>query len=75
MKRASPANMRESRQRYSTAFARSVKSGKRQIMSNKVTVATHAGFCFGVKRATGMLEEKIARAQKNEKIYGITLIV
>ena len=44
-------------------------------MSNKVTVATHAGFCFGVKRATGMLEEKIARAQKNEKIYTLGNII
>ncbi len=38
-------------------------------MANKVTVASHAGFCFGVKRATGMLEERIAEASPSEKIY------
>ena len=44
-------------------------------MSTNVTVATHAGFCFGVKRATGMLEEKIAAAQKNERIYTLGNII
>ena len=31
----------------------------------KITVAEHAGFCFGVKRATGALEAEIHRAEEN----------
>ncbi len=38
-------------------------------MQNKVTVAKHAGFCFGVKRATGMLEERIAEKRSGERIF------
>ncbi|MBE6600382.1 MAG: 4-hydroxy-3-methylbut-2-enyl diphosphate reductase [Ruminococcaceae bacterium] len=38
-------------------------------MQNKITVADHAGFCFGVKRATGMLEERIASAREGERIF------
>ena len=28
----------------------------------KITVAEHAGFCFGVRRATGALEAELERA-------------
>ena len=38
-------------------------------MSNNITVATHAGFCFGVKRATDEVEKKIAEKSESEKIY------
>ncbi len=35
----------------------------------KITVAKHAGFCFGVKRATDHLEESIRNARPGERIY------
>ncbi|MBQ9132690.1 MAG: 4-hydroxy-3-methylbut-2-enyl diphosphate reductase [Clostridia bacterium] len=35
----------------------------------KVTVAQHAGFCFGVKRATDRLEEAMQQARENERIF------
>ena len=38
-------------------------------MQNNVTVAKHAGFCFGVKRATDTVENKIAQKSENERIY------
>ena len=38
-------------------------------MQNNITVAKHAGFCFGVKRATDTVENKIAQKAENEKIY------
>ena len=38
-------------------------------MSNKITIAEHAGFCFGVKRATDTVEKKIENASENERIY------
>ena len=38
-------------------------------MLNNITVATHAGFCFGVKRATDEVEKKITEKSENEKIY------
>ncbi|MBO5715655.1 MAG: bifunctional 4-hydroxy-3-methylbut-2-enyl diphosphate reductase/30S ribosomal protein S1 [Clostridia bacterium] len=38
-------------------------------MQNNITVATHAGFCFGVKRATDTVEQKLAEKRDNEKIY------
>ena len=34
----------------------------------KITVATNAGFCFGVKRATDRLEEALAQARAGETI-------
>ncbi len=34
----------------------------------EVTVAKHAGFCFGVKRATDRLEEALAGAKSGERI-------
>ena len=34
----------------------------------EVTVAKHAGFCFGVKRATDRLEEALVNAKKGERI-------
>ena len=30
------------------------------MKAHEITVAKHAGFCFGVKRATDMIAEKIA---------------
>ena len=38
-------------------------------MPNKITVAEHAGFCFGVKRATDAVEEKIKNRKDGESIY------
>ncbi len=35
----------------------------------KVTVAEHAGFCFGVKRATDALETALSKALPGERIY------
>ena len=39
------------------------------MAKSEITVASHAGFCFGVKRATGMLEERIAAAVRGERIF------
>jgi 4-hydroxy-3-methylbut-2-enyl diphosphate reductase len=38
-------------------------------MQNNITVATHAGFCFGVKRATDTVEQKLMEKQDGERIY------
>jgi len=38
-------------------------------MPNKITIAEHAGFCFGVKRATDAVEKKLSQRQKGERIY------
>ena len=38
-------------------------------MSNNIVVASHAGFCFGVKRATDAVENKINNKRDGEKIY------
>ena len=38
-------------------------------MSNRITVAEHAGFCFGVKRATDAVEKRIAEKRSGERIY------
>ena len=38
-------------------------------MQNNITVATHAGFCFGVKRATDAVEQKLKEKQDGERIY------
>ncbi len=44
-------------------------------MSNKITVAPHAGFCFGVTRATDALENRIREARPGEKIYTLGDII
>ena len=38
-------------------------------MPNKITIAEHAGFCFGVKRATDAVEKRLAEKRKGERIY------
>ena len=38
-------------------------------MCDNVTVAPHAGFCFGVKRATDAVEKKIAERADGERVY------
>ena len=38
-------------------------------MSNNITIAKHAGFCFGVERATEAVEKKIKERRSGEKIY------
>jgi len=38
-------------------------------MQNKVTVASHAGFCPGVMRATDAVEKKLESRQGSERIY------
>ncbi len=43
------------------------KSGKSDKNQN-VTVAKHAGFCFGVKRATDQLEKALNQAQPGERV-------
>ena len=38
-------------------------------MTNKVTVAQHAGFCFGVKRATDAVEKHMKERRDGERIF------
>ena len=38
-------------------------------MQNNVTVATHAGFCFGVKRATDTVEKRITERKDSERLF------
>ena len=38
-------------------------------MSNNIVIASHAGFCFGVKRATDAVENKIKSRSPGERIY------
>lgn len=38
-------------------------------MSNKIIVAQHAGFCFGVKRATDAVEKHMRERQDGERIF------
>ena len=38
-------------------------------MPNKITVAEHAGFCFGVKRATDAVEKRLLEKREGERIY------
>ena len=38
-------------------------------MSNKITIASHAGFCFGVKRATDAVEKKLKEKREGERIF------
>lgn len=38
-------------------------------MSNNITIADNAGFCFGVKRATDSVENRIKSKRDGERIY------
>ena len=38
-------------------------------MPNKITVAPHAGFCFGVERATGAVEKRMRERRPSERIF------
>ena len=38
-------------------------------MQNNITIASHAGFCFGVKRATDAVEKRIAERKNGERIF------
>jgi len=38
-------------------------------MKREVIIAKHSGFCFGVKRATDRLEEKLNSAKAGEQIF------
>ena len=40
----------------------------------KVTIAPHAGFCFGVRRATELIEERM-RSSVNERIYTLGRLI
>ena len=41
---------------------------------HEITVAKHAGFCFGVKRATDMIAEKIAM-QDGDRIFTLGKLI
>ncbi len=38
-------------------------------MKNNITVASHAGFCFGVKRATDAVEKRLSEGREGERIF------
>jgi len=40
-----------------------------------IRIAEHAGFCFGVKRATGELEREIARAENGRRVCTLGKII
>ena len=40
-----------------------------------IRIAEHAGFCFGVKRATGELERAISEAEEGRKVYTLGKII
>ena len=40
-----------------------------------ITIAKHAGFCFGVRRATGELEREISSAEPGRRIYTLGRII
>ena len=44
------------------------------MRSHDITVAKHAGFCFGVKRATDMIAEKIA-ADDGDRIFTLGKLI
>ena len=48
---------------YSIEYA----NWRMKMQNDNITVAKHSGFCFGVKRATDSLEEKIASCGKDYK--------
>ena len=39
------------------------------MATRSITVAKHAGFCFGVKRATDRLEQALTEARQGERVY------
>ena len=41
----------------------------------EITIAKHAGFCFGVKRATDRLERAIAEKRAGERIYTLGALI
>ncbi len=41
----------------------------------EITIAKHAGFCFGVKRATDRLERAIAEKRRGERIYTLGTLI
>ena len=38
-------------------------------MKNGILIAPHSGFCFGVKRATDKLEEKLEKKKPGERVF------
>ena len=38
-------------------------------MRNNIVIAEHAGFCFGVKRATDAVEKRILDRAENERLF------
>ena len=38
-------------------------------MQNNIVIAEHAGFCFGVKRATDSVEKRIVQKSENERLF------
>ena len=38
-------------------------------MQNNIVIAEHAGFCFGVKRATDSVEKRIGQKSDNERLF------
>ena len=44
------------------------------MRSHNITIAKHAGFCFGVKRATDMIAEKIALGD-GERIFTLGKLI
>ena len=53
-----------------------MKREKRNVEGNvKVTVATNAGFCFGVARATGAVESEIKAHVKGERIFTLGKLI
>ena len=48
---------------------------KNENIAPRIIVAENAGFCFGVKRATDTLEEKIKNASPGERIYTLGHII
>ena len=41
----------------------------------EITVAKNAGFCFGVKRATDSLEERIRKSKSGERIFTLGTLI
>ena len=44
-------------------------------MRNNITIASHAGFCFGVNRATDALDKKLKEKRTGERIYTLGHII
>ena len=45
------------------------------MSDHKVTVAKHAGFCFGVAQAARAVEDEIAEASRGERIYTLGKLI